>query len=147
MIRYLTADEIRDIAVAVTRTQSIVRDEDLLASAAGRPQHAFGGRDLYPDVWAKAAALIEGVARNHALVDGNKRTAWMCGWMFLSANSNHSGGVNCVMTDGSVRFVSETVDCGSLSGTHKPREYFSKASPFGVWGALGTISGGETKSL
>ncbi len=68
-------------------------------------------------------------------------------WMFLSANSNHSGGVNCVMTDGSVRFVSETVDCGSLSGTHKPREYFSKASPFGVWGALGTTSGGETTSL
>ncbi len=68
-------------------------------------------------------------------------------WMFLSPTSNHAGGVNCVLGDGSVRFVSDTVDCGSLSGTYKPREYFSGKSPFGVWGAMGTISGGETVNL
>ena len=68
-------------------------------------------------------------------------------WAFYSATSNHSGGVNCVLVDGSVRFVSDTVDCGSLSGSYKPREYFSTNSPFGVWGAMGSLNGGETRAL
>ena len=64
---------------------------------------------------------------------------------YLSASSNHSGGVNAAMADGSVRFVSETIDCGSnLNETW----YFDRdptgKSPFGVWGALGSIAGGET---
>ena len=64
---------------------------------------------------------------------------------YLSATSNHSGGVNAAMADGSVRFVSETIDCGSnLNETW----YFDRdptgKSPFGVWGALGSIAGGET---
>ncbi len=48
------------------------------------------------------------------------------------------------MADGSVRFVSDTIDCGDLSavstkGTGK--------SPYGVWGAMGTPAGGETVSM
>ncbi|MCF0233871.1 MAG: DUF1559 domain-containing protein, partial [Thermoguttaceae bacterium] len=60
----------------------------------------------------------------------------------------HSGGVNGVMGDGSVRFISETIDCGTyLNSTDYLWKDPSGKSPYGVWGAMGTISGGETISM
>ncbi len=70
------------------------------------------------------------------------RTSDYMGFGIFSASSNHSGGVNGCMADGSVRFFSETIDCGNLSTSHKIS--YSGPSTFGVWGALGTICGGET---
>ena len=61
--------------------------------------------------------------------------------MLTSAQSNHSGGCNVAMVDGSVRFVSDTVDCGNLSYSPCKR---SGKSNFGVWGAMGSRDGGET---
>ncbi len=52
-----------------------VRDLGLLESAAARPSTRAFGQDAYPTLHAKAAALVHSVARNHALVDGNKRLA------------------------------------------------------------------------
>lgn len=52
-----------------------VRDFNLLISAASRLQATFGGFDLYPDVFSKAAALMHSLVLNHPFVDGNKRTA------------------------------------------------------------------------
>jgi prepilin-type processing-associated H-X9-DG protein len=83
------------------------------------------------------------------------------GWVnaaFLTATSYHPGGVNVCMGDGTVHFISDTIDCGnqgfnlsttttgfalSLSGVREP----SGESPFGVWGAIGSINGGESKSI
>ncbi|MDO5309508.1 MAG: DUF1559 domain-containing protein [Planctomycetia bacterium] len=64
-------------------------------------------------------------------------------WGVFSAQSYHSGGVNCGMADGSVRFVSETIDCGSASSY----AVTSGKSPYGVWGAMGSPCGGETVSM
>lgn len=50
-----------------------LRDEGLLESAVYRPQASFGGRDLYPDLFSKAAALGHSLITNHPFVDGNKR--------------------------------------------------------------------------
>ncbi|MBQ8285882.1 MAG: DUF1559 domain-containing protein, partial [Thermoguttaceae bacterium] len=65
----------------------------------------------------------------------------------LSATSHHRGGVNVALVDGSVRFVSETIDCGNLTGStigvNAGLCSYGK-SPFGVWGALGSCNGGET---
>jgi type II secretory pathway pseudopilin PulG len=62
-----------------------------------------------------------------------------------TANSNHAGGVQCGLVDGSVRFISETINCVT-AGVTTPTEKASGISDFGVWGALGSISGGESSS-
>ncbi len=64
--------------------------------------------------------------------------------MLTSAQSNHAGGCNVGMVDGSVRFVSDTIDCGTLSYGLCKR---SGKSNFGVWGAMGSRDGGETVSM
>jgi death-on-curing protein len=63
-----------------------VRDEGLLLSALDRPFAAMFGHEAYPTIFEKAAALLHSLARNHALVDGNKRTAWVACSVFLEAN-------------------------------------------------------------
>jgi death on curing protein len=44
------------------------------------------GQDAYPDLFGKAAALLHSLARNHQLVDGNKRLAWLATYVFLAKN-------------------------------------------------------------
>lgn len=63
-----------------------VRDEALLESALARPQqlHAYGNPS--PDLADLAASLAYGLARNHPFVDGNKRTAHVCYYVFLALN-------------------------------------------------------------
>jgi prepilin-type N-terminal cleavage/methylation domain-containing protein len=60
-------------------------------------------------------------------------------YSLVSAISYHVGGVHVVMADGAVRFVSNNIDSGNKSAA----EVASGASPYGVWGALGTKSSGE----
>ena len=89
-------------------------------------------------------------ARNYS--SGNGQAGW--GYGICSAQSNHSGGVNAAMVDGSVRFVSDTIDCGDMDADVNGSTYstatashgkeFTGKSPFGVWGAMGSIDGGET---
>jgi len=63
-----------------------VRDVGLLGAAAVRPQTTFGAVDAYPDLISKAAALLHSLARNHALLDGNKRLALAGVIVFLGVN-------------------------------------------------------------
>jgi death on curing protein len=63
-----------------------VRDLGLLDSAAHRPQTSLFGDDAYPDLHTKAAVLLESLTRNHALVDGNKRLAWVAVVVFYGLN-------------------------------------------------------------
>jgi death on curing protein len=72
---YLTLPELLHIAGRTLGSEPDVRDYGLLESAAARPQATAFGGDAYPDLDAKAAALLHSLARNHALVDGNKRLA------------------------------------------------------------------------
>ena len=63
-----------------------IRDTGLLDSAVNAPFQSFGGYDVYPTIYEKAARLGFGLARNHAFVDGNKRIAVIAVLEFLSAN-------------------------------------------------------------
>ncbi|MDR1959467.1 MAG: DUF1559 domain-containing protein [Planctomycetaceae bacterium] len=65
------------------------------------------------------------------------------GWGVYSASSRHTGGVNIALFDGSVQFTSDTINCIS-SGITTPKQVTSGRSEFGVWGAMGSISGGES---
>lgn len=72
---YLTLPELLHIAARALGSEPDTRDLGLLESAVARPQATVFGADAYPDLDAKAAALLHSLARNHALVDGNKRLA------------------------------------------------------------------------
>ena len=72
---YLTLPELVYIAERATGGKVAVRDIGLLESASARPRATAFGVDAYPDLDTKAAALLHSLARNHALVDGNKRLA------------------------------------------------------------------------
>lgn len=65
----------------------MVSDYGLLESAQARPRATVFGRDAYPDLHLKAAALLHSLARNHALVDGDKRLAWTACRTFLAINA------------------------------------------------------------
>ena len=54
-----------------------IRDIGLLESAVERPNATFGGEELYPNCFTKAAAILESIVKNHPFVDGNKRTGWL----------------------------------------------------------------------
>ncbi|WP_239336282.1 MULTISPECIES: type II toxin-antitoxin system death-on-curing family toxin [unclassified Frankia] len=72
---YLTLRELLYIAERAIGSEPVVRDHGLLESALARPRATVFGRDAYPSLDGKAAALLHSLARNHALVDGNKRLA------------------------------------------------------------------------
>lgn len=63
-----------------------VRDKGLLESAIYRPQATFGGQDLYPDLFSKAAALGYSIIKNHPFIDGNKRIGYEVMRLFLRWN-------------------------------------------------------------
>ena len=63
-----------------------VRDKGLLESAVYRPQASFGGQDLYPDIFAKTAALGHSVILNYPFIDGNKRTGFEAMRLMLLLN-------------------------------------------------------------
>lgn len=60
--------------------------------------------------------------------------------------SEHTGGAQFAMADGSVRFISQTIDTGNLA-TVAPAANGGDVSPYGTWGALGTKSGGEVATV
>lgn len=70
---YLTLPELLHVAERVLGPDVAVRDYGLLEAALARPQATAFGKDAYPSLDAKAAALLHSLARNHALIDGNKR--------------------------------------------------------------------------
>jgi len=74
-VDFLTVDDVWQIADGAL-PQVIVRDAGLLQSAVARPMTFVFGTDAYPTFAEKAAALMHSLARNHALLDGNKRMAW-----------------------------------------------------------------------
>jgi death-on-curing protein len=63
-----------------------IRDVGLLESASARPRSTAFGEDAYPSIHAKAAALLHSIARNHPLVDGNKRLALASSIAFYGLN-------------------------------------------------------------
>lgn len=83
---HLTLPELLHVAERVLGGEFVVRDHGLLGSALARPQTNLFGNEAYPQIQDVAAALLHSVARNHALVDGNKRLALAATLAFLGLN-------------------------------------------------------------
>lgn len=83
---YLTLPELLHVAERTLGGVVVVRDYGLLESALARPRATVFGDDAYSTVEAKAAALLHSLARNHALIDGNKRLALAAMIAFLGVN-------------------------------------------------------------
>jgi death-on-curing protein len=83
---YLTLPELMHVARRVLGPEVAVRDYGLLEAALARPKATAFGKDAYPALDAKAAALLHSLARNHALIDGNKRLALAATIAFYGLN-------------------------------------------------------------
>lgn len=89
MTVYLSLEQVLSLHEKQLRAfggQPGLRDRGGLHSAVARPTMTFGGEDLYPDLPAKAAALMHSLVVNHPFADGNKRVGAMAAELFLAAN-------------------------------------------------------------
>ncbi|WP_030771732.1 type II toxin-antitoxin system death-on-curing family toxin [Streptomyces sp. NRRL F-2664] len=87
--RHLTLTDVLAVArhACLARDQTVeLRAPGLLESAVHRPRARMFGTPAYEDPYEQAAALLHGIATNHPLVDGNKRTAWLAAATFLAVN-------------------------------------------------------------
>lgn len=91
-LRFVDIDEaylIHQRIISRPKTRASVRDFSLLHSALERPKATYGGVDLYPSIFDKAAALLQSLCQNHPFTDGNKRTSWAVADRFLWYNGSH----------------------------------------------------------
>ena len=86
-VEYLDLNDVVEMAKKLLSDPPPIRDIGLLGSAVARPSTTLLGDDAYPDIWSKAAALLQSIVNNHALIDGNKRLGWLCTAVFLELNA------------------------------------------------------------
>jgi death-on-curing protein len=107
--------DVEDLLYIAERTLGNVevRDLGLLEAAAARPGASAFGEDAYPAILEKAGALIHSIARNHALVDGNKRLALASGIAFLGIN-----GLRLTMSNDEAYDLIISIATGELDDIH-----------------------------
>lgn len=123
---YLTLRDLMRVAEYVLGGDVRVRDFGLLGSALARPQATAFGREAYPSLDEKAAALVHSLARNHALVDGNKRLALGALIAFYGVNGRRLILSNDAAYDLIIAVASGTLDAvreiaGVLKNATEPR--------------------------
>lgn len=87
-VLHLTTDELLTVAEIALGHPPELRDPGLLDSALHRPRATWFGDDAYPDVDAKAAALLLSLVGNHPFVDGNERVGWVATAVFYELNGH-----------------------------------------------------------
>jgi death-on-curing protein len=113
-VEFLDLDDLIELATRILGDPPPIRDVGLLGSAAARPRTTVSGQNAYPDTWAKAAALLQSIVKNHALVDGNKRLGWLATAVFLELNGVAA---TAIPNDGVYRFVMDVA-----AGAHEIAE-------------------------
>ena len=92
-MNWLTQEDIIDINKLVLRkadsTLFAVQYPQGLDMIVQQPQQVVFGRELYPNIWIKAAFIIQKLTKKHLFTDGNKRTALLAGMTFLALNDYH----------------------------------------------------------
>ncbi len=109
-VRYLTLEdalEMHAIVVRLSGGSHGVREKEVLLGCLERPKAAFGGQDMYLTIFAKSAVYMDSIARNHPLIDGNKRTAFLCAARFLALNGKRLTIVDAEIVRGVLWVVTE----------------------------------------
>ena len=121
MTEHLDLDDLLAAAEAALGRPPDVRDIGILGAAVARTRASVYGEDAYPDLDAKAAALLHSIVTGHALIDGNKRLGWVSVRLFYRLNDldlhapiEDAFELVASIADGSVRDVPEIAD--RLSG-------------------------------
>jgi death on curing protein len=87
MITIKTVLKLHELSILKYGGGDGIRDQGLMESAIARPYQTFGGEDLYPTFFEKAAAIVESIIINHPFVDGNKRTGFLAMLAVLEAGN------------------------------------------------------------
>jgi death-on-curing protein len=115
-IEHLDLDDLVLLATGLLGDPPPIRDLGLVAAAAARPRASAFGDDAYPDLFSKAAALLHSIVANHALVDGNKRLAWVACAVFLDLNGvDPTGASNDAVVELVIRVASQSIDLVDLA--------------------------------
>jgi death on curing protein len=120
LVVYLSLEQVNDLhAVQIEHYggNGGLRDRGSLGAALARPAMTYGGEDLYPDVAAKAAAMMHSLVMNHPYVDGNKRVGAHAALLFLTAN-----GYQAEILSGNLEEITLAVARGELD-----------AEAFAIW--------------
>lgn len=115
---FLTAEQalfIHSRLIVETGGAHGLRDLGLLQSAIARPQTTFDGREMYPSLFEKAAALLDSLVNNHPFVDGNKRTGIVCVGMFLRLNGRELSASQSNLEDFTMRVANSHLDIEQIS--------------------------------
>ncbi len=111
-------------------------------AASAEKDHYITGSSLLPvpmgENWANGGLLSGAIM---TVLPPNSPSCMELGTDFhiQAVSSHHSGGAHVLLGDGAVRFISETIDTGDLTVATP-----NGPSPYGVWGALGSMAGGDT---
>lgn len=117
MTEHLDLDDLLVAAEVILGEPPQVRDIGILAAAVARTRASVYGEDAYPDLDAKAAALLHSIVTGHALVDGNKRLGWVSVRLFYRLNGSNlrvpiddAEALVIAIADGSLRDVQKIAD-------------------------------------
>lgn len=93
-----------------------LRDLGLLESAIARPRASAGGRDAYPGILDKAAALMHSLILNHPFIDGNKRAGFAAAVLFLQMNGHRLSVDRYETVDFCVRVAQGEIEVLEIAG-------------------------------
>ena len=117
MTEHLDLDDLLVAAEEILGESPQVRDIGILEAAVARTRASVYGEDAYPDLDAKAAALLHSIVTGHALVDGNKRLGWVSVRLFYRLNGSNlrvpiddAEALVIAIADGSLRDVQKIAD-------------------------------------
>ena len=106
--------KIHSSLIAKTGGMDGIRDKNLLDSALKSPFQTFGGRELYPDIFDKAARLCYSLVENHPFADGNKRIGVHLTLLFLKLNNVNISYSQAELIDFGLCIASGKMDKGEI---------------------------------
>lgn len=127
---YLSVEQVlflHDRLIEETGGEHGVRDLGGLESALARPQAAFGDTEFYSDIFTKAAVLMDGLTRNHAFIDGNKRISISTAIMFLQINGYRLTATNSELEEFPIYVTTTKPSIDMIAGWFRARTVQAKS--------------------